>query len=74
MSYYTGQQFGEFTREADGRYSGHVLTIKCIRRDGRFSVGHKFGSGAYTGQILTREQLDKAIQQIRMERIIKRME
>ena len=64
MSYYTGQNFGEFTRETDGRYSGHVLTIKCIRRDGRFSVGHKFGSGAYTGQILTREQLDKAIQQI----------
>ena len=64
MSYYTGQHFGELTREADGRYSGHVLTIKCIRRDGRFSVKHKFGSGAYTGQILTREQLDKAIQQI----------
>lgn len=54
--------YGEFTYEADGRLSGHVMTINDIRRDGKFSVTHAFGSGRRNNKIYTQEQLNEQIE------------
>jgi hypothetical protein len=53
--------YGEFNQETDGRLSGHVLTINDIRRDGKFSVTHAFGSGKRINKIYTKEQLTEQI-------------
>jgi hypothetical protein len=53
--------YGEFNHESDGRLSGHVLTINDIRRDGKFSVTHSFGSGKRVNKIYTKEQLTEQI-------------
>jgi hypothetical protein len=53
--------YGEFTHEKDGRLSGHILTINDIRRDGKFSVTHSFGSGKRINKIYTQEQLSEQI-------------
>lgn len=55
------KSYGEFTYEKDGRLSGHVLTINDIRRDGKFSVTHSFGSGKRINKIYTQEQLTEQI-------------
>ena len=49
--------YGEFSQESDGRLSGHVMTVKDIRRDGKFSVIHAYGSGRRINKIYTQEQL-----------------
>jgi len=54
--------FGEFDYQADGRLSGHVMTINSIRRDGKFSVTHAFGNGKRINKIYTQEQLDEQIE------------
>ena len=54
--------YGEFNQEKDGRLSGHVLTINDIRRDGKFSVTHSFGSGKRINKIYTKEQLAEQIE------------
>ena len=54
--------FGEFDYQADGRLSGHVMTINNIRRDGKFSVTHAFGNGKRINKIYTQEQLDEQIE------------
>jgi hypothetical protein len=54
--------YGEFNQEADGRLSGHVLTINDIRRDGKYSVTHAFGSGKRINKIYTKEQLTEQIE------------
>ena len=54
--------YGEFNQEKDGRLSGHVLTINDIRRDGKFSVTHSFGSGKRINKIYTKEQLSEQIE------------
>ena len=54
--------YGEFNQEKDGRLSGHVLTINDIRRDGKFSVTHSFGSGKRINKIYTQEQLSEQIE------------
>lgn len=54
--------YGEFNNEADGRLSGHVLTINDVRRDGKFSVTHSFGSGKRINKIYSKEQLEKEIE------------
>jgi hypothetical protein len=51
------KSYGEFTYQADGRLTGHVLTINNIRRDGKFSVTHAYGSGRRINKIYTQEQL-----------------
>jgi hypothetical protein len=56
------KSYGEFTYEADGRLSGHVLTINNIRNDGKFSVTHAFGSGKRINKIYTTEQLAEQIE------------
>lgn len=53
--------YGQFNQEKDGRLSGHVLTINDIRRDGKFSVTHSFGSGKRINKIYTQEQLTEQI-------------
>jgi len=53
--------YGEFTEENDGRLSGHVLTIKSIRKDGKFTVTHSYGSGKRINKIYTLEQLQDQI-------------
>ena len=53
--------YGEFNQEANGRLSGHILTINDIRRDGKFSVTHSFGSGKRINKIYTQEQLTEQI-------------
>lgn len=54
--------FGEFNYQTDGRLSGHVMTINNIRRDGKFSVTHAFGSGKRINKIYTQEQLNEQIE------------
>ena len=56
--------YGEFNQENDGRLSGHVLTINDIRRDGKFSVTHSFGSGKRINKIYTKEQLTEQINKL----------
>ena len=56
------KSYGEFNQEKDGRLSGHVLTINDIRRDGKFSVTHSFGSGKRINKIYTQEQLAEQIE------------
>jgi len=53
--------YGNFTQEKDGHVSGHVLTIKTIRKDGKFTVTHSFGSGKRINKIYTLEQLQEQI-------------
>lgn len=53
--------YGTFTEEQDGRFSGHVLTIKTIRKDGKFTVTHSYGSGKRINKIYTLEQLQEQI-------------
>jgi hypothetical protein len=52
--------YGNFTKE-DGHVSGHVLTIKTIRKDGKFTVIHAYGSGKQINKIYTLEQLQEQI-------------
>ena len=49
--------YGEFKQEIDGHLSGHVLHIKSIRKDGKFTVTHSFGSGKRINKIYTKDQL-----------------
>ena len=56
--------YGEFNQENDGRSSGHVLTINGVRRDGKYSVTHSFGSGKRINKIYTQEQLTERINKL----------
>lgn len=56
--------YGEFNQENDGRLSGHVLTINGVRRDGKYSVTHAFGSGKRINKIYTQEQLTEQINKL----------
>jgi hypothetical protein len=51
------QTYGEFTAEADGRQSGHMMTITGKRSDGKYMVTHAFGSGKRIKKIYTPEQM-----------------
>ena len=53
--------YGNFTTESDGHLSGHVLHIRSIRKDGKFTVTHSFGSGKKINKIYTKEQLQDQI-------------
>ena len=53
--------YGNFTTENDGHLSGHVLHIKSIRKDGKFTVTHSFGSGKKINKIYTHDQLQNEI-------------
>ncbi len=50
-------QYGSFTTEADGRQSGHVMTITGKRSDGKYTVTHAFGSGKRIRKIYTPDQM-----------------
>lgn len=50
-------EHGTFTKEADGRLSGHKIYIVDRRADGRIKVTHAFGSGKRINKIYTPEQL-----------------
>jgi hypothetical protein len=50
-------QYGAFTTEADGRQSGHVMTITGKRSDGKYTVTHAFGSGKRIRKIYTPDQM-----------------
>ena len=56
------QACGEFNQELDGRLSGQVITVNNIRKDGKFSVTHSFGSGKRINKIYTQEQLSEQIE------------
>jgi hypothetical protein len=58
------KQYGTFTKESDGRLSGHVITVNSVRKDGKYTVTHIFGSGKRIGKIYTKEQLDEQISKI----------
>jgi hypothetical protein len=49
--------YGEFTTEADGRLSGHTMTITGKRTDGKYMVTHAFGSGKRIRKIYTPQQM-----------------
>ena len=57
-------QYGNFTQENDGHLSGHVLHIRSIRKDGKFTVTHSFGSGKKINKIYTKEQLQDQIAKV----------
>lgn len=59
------QQYGEFTKEADGRLSGHVITVNLVRKDGKYAVTHAFAtSGRRINKVYTKEQLDAEIEKV----------
>lgn len=58
------QTYGEFTREADGRLSGHTITITGKRKDGKYTVTHAYGSGKRINKIYDSEQLLYSIDQL----------
>ena len=59
------QQYGQFTKEADGRLSGHVITVNSVRKDGKYAVTHAFASsGKRINKVYTKEQLEEQISKI----------
>ncbi len=59
------QQYGQFTKEPDGRLSGHVITVNSVRKDGKYAVTHAFASsGKRINKVYTKEQLDEQISKI----------
>lgn len=59
------QQYGEFKKEADGRLSGHVITVNSVRKDGKYAVTHAFAtSGRRINKVYTKEQLEEQISKI----------
>lgn len=59
------QQYGQFTKEADGRLSGHVITVNSVRKDGKYAVTHAFAtSGRRINKVYTKEQLEEQISKI----------
>jgi hypothetical protein len=56
------QVYGEFNQELDGRLSGQVITVNNIRKDGKFSVTHAFGSGKRINKIYTKDQLAEQLE------------
>ena len=56
------QVYGEFNQELDGRLSGQVITVNNIRKDGKFSVTHSFGSGKRINKIYTKDQLAEQLE------------
>jgi hypothetical protein len=51
------QTYGSMTTEADGRLSGHTMTITGKRSDGKYMVTHVFGSGKRVRKVYTPEQM-----------------
>ena len=51
------QTYGSLTTEADGRLSGHTMTITGKRTDGKYMVTHAFGSGKHIRKVYTPEQM-----------------
>ena len=49
--------YGTFHTEADGRLSGHTMTITGKRKDGKYMVTHAFGSGKRIRKVYTTDQL-----------------
>lgn len=54
--------YGSMNRQADGRLSGHEMHINGVRRDGKYTVTHCFGSGKRINKIYTVEQLTAEIE------------
>ena len=54
--------YGSMNRQADGRLSGHEMRIYGVRKDGRYTVTHFFGSGKRINKIYTVEQLTAEIE------------
>jgi hypothetical protein len=54
--------YGSMNRQADGRLSGHEMRIYGVRRDGKYTVTHFFGSGKRINKIYTVEQLTAEIE------------
>jgi len=49
--------YGKFTKEADGRMSGHVIYVYAPRRDGKYPTQHHFGSGRRINKLYSKDQL-----------------
>lgn len=59
------KQYGQFTKEPDGRLSGHVIIVNSVRKDGKYAVTHAFASsGKRINKVYTKEQLDEQISKI----------
>ena len=54
--------YGSMNRESDGRLSGHEMRIYGLRKDGRYTVTHFFGSGKRINKIYTLEQLTAEVE------------
>lgn len=57
-------EYGKFTKEQDGRLSGHVLRVSPPRKDGKYPVVHIFGSGKRFNKLHTEAQLQSYIDSI----------
>jgi hypothetical protein len=53
--------YGSMNRQADGRLSGHEMRIYGLRKDGRYTVTHIFGSGKRISKLYTAEQLAEQV-------------
>lgn len=53
--------YGNMSRQADGRLSGHEMRVYGLRKDGRYTVTHIFGSGKRISKLYTAEQLAEQV-------------
>lgn len=53
--------YGTMHRQADDRLSGHEMRVYGLRKDGRYTVTHIFGSGKRINKLYTAEQLAEQV-------------
>lgn len=56
--------YGSMSRQADGRLTGHEIRIYGLRKDGRYTVTHFFGSGKRINKLYTAEQLTEQVNKL----------
>jgi hypothetical protein len=58
--------YGSMNRQADGRLTGHEIRVYGLRKDGRYTVTHFFGSGKRINKLYTAEQLTEQVNKLQV--------
>lgn len=56
--------YGSMNRQSDGRLTGHEIRIYGLRKDGKYTVTHFFGSGRRINKLYTAEQLTEQVNKL----------
>jgi hypothetical protein len=56
--------YGSMNRQADGRLTGHEIRVYGLRKDGKYTVTHFFGSGRRINKLYTAEQLTEQVNKL----------